>query len=146
VVPELSNGTACYLWVKAKNEAETSAFSARASGTPFAPSEISIEAPITIEYGTADIKVMQNGAPYTQDLIVLSKTGAGGVPQALTLEIDEAFTGVVWYVGETPYDTAGSSLTLNAAGFLVKDYSITVTAWRNGRYLASKPILFRVND
>ena len=145
VITGLTNGATYYLWVKAKNEAATGGFSPRAWGIPYAPSNITVDAPITIEYGTADITVMQNGAPYMEERIVLSKTAQGGAPQTVALEIDAAFENILWYVDETP-SGASPRLTLDAADFPVKDYSITVTGWRNNRYLSSKPILFSVND
>ena len=78
----------------------------------------------------------------------ISKSGAAGRPQTLSLSAAAGYTAVVWYVdGNTAQGITGSgtAITLAAADYPVQIHSITFTGKWNG-VLYSRIIPFTVYD
>jgi uncharacterized repeat protein (TIGR02543 family) len=131
-VSGLSNGTTYYVWIKAKNDIGISGFSPVASGTPSNTS-------INIGFNYHEITITGSDG-----VNGISKSGAAGRPQSLSLNA-AGYTAVVWYVdGNTPGITGGETgITLAAVDYPVQTHSITFTGKWDG-VLYSQTIPFTV--
>jgi hypothetical protein len=132
----LDNGTTYYVWIKAKNNSGTSGFSPAASAAPSNAAYASIS--IGFNYNEVTI----NGSDGVNGI---SKSGAAGRPQALSLSAAAGYTAVVWYVDGEKTTLSGNSISLEAADYPVQIHSLTFTGKWNG-VLYSRIIPFTVYD
>jgi hypothetical protein len=134
VITGLVNETSYYVWIKAKNTTGTSGFSPAASAAPSNAAYASISIGFNYDEVTISGSDGVNG---------ISKSGAGGRPQTLSLSA-AGYTAVVWYVdGYAAH--SGTSISLAAADYPAQIHSLTFTGKWNG-VLYSQIIPFTVYD
>jgi hypothetical protein len=123
------------VWIKAKNIAGTTGFSASASGTTQAPSGISVDR------GAVTVKDAANAVVSS---ITLFKSGSG-TPQTITLSVDGTFANGKWYVDGVAKG-GSATLTLDADSYTATVHSVSFAGWRDGVYVSSTPIPFTVYE
>jgi hypothetical protein len=62
--------------------------------------------------------------------VTLSKSGADSKPSSLTVTVDGAYSAAAWYVNGAAQ--SGSPVTMNAAGYPVGKYRLTVSVTKGG--------------